>query len=97
MHPIALPQDLYDEVKRTAQQTQISMADAMRQAIQFGLPKVRKELTQDEDFPPAAADASDSAVPPPKFKLVKKDGYTVIETDRKVSLETIKELLAEFP
>ena len=32
-----------------------------------------------------------------KYKLVKKDGYTVIETDRQVSLETIKELLSEFP
>jgi hypothetical protein len=33
----------------------------------------------------------------PKFKLVKENGFTVIETDRHVSLETIKELLAEFP
>ena len=34
---------------------------------------------------------------PPKFKLVKEDGYTVIDTDRHVSAETIKELLADFP
>ena len=33
----------------------------------------------------------------PKFKLVKEQGFTVIETDRHVSLETIKELLSEFP
>lgn len=34
---------------------------------------------------------------PPTFKLVKENGYTVIDTDRHVSVETIKELLAEFP
>ena len=37
------------------------------------------------------------AVRPAKFKLVKKDGFTVIDTDRAPSLETIKELLADFP
>jgi hypothetical protein len=34
---------------------------------------------------------------PAKCKLVKKNGFTVIETDREVSLETIKQLIAEFP
>ena len=32
-----------------------------------------------------------------KFKLVKRDGFTVIETDRSVSQETIDELLSELP
>jgi hypothetical protein len=36
-------------------------------------------------------------VRPAKFKLVKKDGFRVIDTDRAPSLETIKELLANFP
>jgi hypothetical protein len=35
--------------------------------------------------------------PPAKYKLVKKGRFTVIETDRQISLETINELLAEFP
>jgi hypothetical protein len=34
---------------------------------------------------------------PGKVKFIKEDGYTVGVTDRNVSLETIKELLAEFP
>jgi len=35
---------------------------------------------------------------PPKFKFVKnKNGCLVIDTDRTVSPETLKELLSEFP
>lgn len=34
---------------------------------------------------------------PAKCRLVKKNGFTVIETDRNVSMETLKELLAELP
>ncbi len=34
---------------------------------------------------------------PAKAQLVKRDGFTVIHTDKQVSLETIKELLSEFP
>lgn len=33
---------------------------------------------------------------PAKCKLVKKDGFTVLHTDKQVRLETIKELLSEF-
>jgi phage FluMu protein gp41 len=32
-----------------------------------------------------------------KARLVRRNGYTVIHTDKKVSLETIRELLSEFP
>ena len=31
------------------------------------------------------------------MKFIKKNGFTVGHTDRQVSLETIKELLSEFP
>ena len=40
---------------------------------------------------------AESADHPAKFKLVKRDGFTVIETDRVVNLETIEELLSELP
>jgi len=36
-------------------------------------------------------------VRPARFKLVKEDGFTVIDTDRAPSLETIRALLADFP
>jgi hypothetical protein len=34
---------------------------------------------------------------PPTVKFIKKDGYTVGHTHKQVSMETIKQLLAEFP
>ena len=42
--PLAMPADLLDEVKRTAEQTDLSSADIMRQAIKAGLPQVQKAL-----------------------------------------------------
>lgn len=42
--PLAMPPDLLAEIKRTAQQTQLSSADIMRQAIRAGLPQVREAL-----------------------------------------------------
>jgi hypothetical protein len=45
----------------------------------------------------AMVDTWEKLGPPPTVKFIKKDGYTVGHTDKRVSLETIKELLAEFP
>jgi hypothetical protein len=42
--PLAMPPELLAEVKRTAQETQLSSADIMRQAIKAGLPQVREAL-----------------------------------------------------
>lgn len=42
--PLAMPADLLEEVKRTAEQTDLSSADIMRQAIKAGLPQLRKAL-----------------------------------------------------
>ncbi len=43
-YPLALPADLLDEVRRTAKETGLSMADAMRQSMRLGLPKLREKL-----------------------------------------------------
>ncbi len=96
-YPLELPTDLIAEVKRTAQDTQLSMADAMRQAIRLGLPQLRKALSREEVMSAALTDTRRRPGPRPKFKLVKEDGFTVIETDRKVSQKTIDELLTERP
>jgi hypothetical protein len=49
----------------------------------------------DGSFTLSPVEATESE--PAKFNLVKNaDGYTVIETDRHVSMDTIKELLADF-
>ena len=42
--PLPMPADLIAEVKRTAQDAQLSSAEIMRQSIKAGLPKVRKTL-----------------------------------------------------
>lgn len=95
--PLAVPDELNEAVRRTASETGLSMADVMRQAMRLGLPLLNQALSLRKDGSEAGADAGERLGPPPKFKLVKEDGYTVIETDRRVSLDTIKELLADFP
>ena len=42
--PLAMPADLLNEVKRTAEETSLSSADIMRQAIKAGLPQVKAAL-----------------------------------------------------
>jgi hypothetical protein len=43
-YPLGLDPDLLAEVKRTAEDTGLSQADAMRQALKRGLPQVREAL-----------------------------------------------------
>ena len=43
-YPLAMPPDLYVEVRRTAKQTGLSLAEAMRQSMKLGLPKLRDQL-----------------------------------------------------
>jgi hypothetical protein len=44
-YPLGLDAELLAEVKRTAQDTGLSQADAMRQALKRGLPQVREALS----------------------------------------------------
>ena len=44
--PLAMPEDLMAEVRRTAKATGLSLSDAMRQGIRFGLVRVREELSE---------------------------------------------------
>jgi hypothetical protein len=43
-YPLAMPSDLLGEVRRTARETGLSMADTMRQSIKLGLPKLKERL-----------------------------------------------------
>ncbi len=43
--PLAMPSDLLTEMRNTARDTGLSMADAMRQSMKLGLPKLREQLT----------------------------------------------------
>ncbi|HZV36882.1 MAG TPA: hypothetical protein VFB72_20060 [Verrucomicrobiae bacterium] len=44
--PLPMPPELIEEVRRTAQQAQVSSAEIMRKSIRAGLPKVREALIQ---------------------------------------------------
>ena len=44
-YPLAVPNDLLVEVRQTAKATGLSMADAMRQSMRLGLPKLRAQLS----------------------------------------------------
>jgi len=44
VYPLNLPEDLYGEVKQTANETRLSIADAMRQGLKLGLPALREKL-----------------------------------------------------
>jgi hypothetical protein len=59
-YPLAVPPDLLLEVRRTAKETGLSLAEAMRQSLRLGLPKLRDQLavgrvTNVEPLLPAAA------------------------------------------
>jgi hypothetical protein len=64
-YPLGLPDELMEEVRRTAADTHLSMADAMRQAIKFGLPQVREGAHKDSDLAEAAAETWQKLGPAP--------------------------------
>jgi hypothetical protein len=63
--PLGLPDELMEEVKRTAADTHLSMADAMLQAIKYGLPRVREAAPKESDLAEAAADTWGKLGPDP--------------------------------
>ena len=64
-YPLGLPDELMEEVKRTAADTHLSMEDAMRQAIKIGLPQVREGMSREADLAEAAAETWDKLGPAP--------------------------------
>ncbi len=81
--PLELPKDLYDEVKRTAQDTGLSMADAARQAMKRGLPQVREALGT------AGRISNVDALP--------RTTLDALYADRKDDLPQIRKLIAAQP
>jgi hypothetical protein len=63
--PLAVPEELTAEVRRTASETGLSMADVMRQAMRLGLPLLNRALSREEDFAEAAADTWEKLGPAP--------------------------------
>lgn len=50
-YPLAMPGDLLNEVRQTAKETGLSMADAMRQSMKLGLPRLREQLSSAQAKP----------------------------------------------
>jgi hypothetical protein len=44
IYPLALPPDLANEIRRTAKETDLSMADVMRQSVKLGLQSLREQF-----------------------------------------------------
>jgi hypothetical protein len=65
-YPIGLPKELLEEVRRTAKETGLSMADAMRQALKRGLPQVRQAMSREEDMSEVIADTWEKLGPAPR-------------------------------
>lgn len=63
--PLGLPDELMEEVKRTAADAKLSTAEAMLQAIKLGLPQVRVHGDGDSDLAEAAAETWEKLGPPP--------------------------------
>lgn len=70
-YPLGMPKDLMKKVKDAAKETGLSTADVMRQAIKFGVPKVRQALATEEDFAEAAADTWEKLGPAPTINYDK--------------------------
>jgi hypothetical protein len=47
-YPLAIPADLLGEMRDAARQTNLSMADAMRQSMRLGLPKLLEQLSRNQ-------------------------------------------------
>ena len=46
-YPLTLPPDLLKEIRKTAKETGLSLAEAMRQSIKIGAPKLREDLARE--------------------------------------------------
>lgn len=62
-YPLAMPPELLSEVRQTAQETGLSIADAMRQSMRLGLPKLRSQLSVTKTKPMTPAETRRAFAP----------------------------------
>lgn len=65
--PLVVPQKLSKELRRVASDTGLSMADVMRQSMRLGLPKLKRNLSTEEDLSEVAADTWEKLGPAPEI------------------------------
>ncbi len=69
-YPLALPPDLLGDIRQTAKETGLSLADAMRQSLKLGLPKLREQLASHSIKPFTAREAKDAFASDPEWDEV---------------------------
>jgi len=68
-YPLAMPRELLAEVRKTAKKTGLSVADAMRQSMKLGLPRLREQLAPKGQplKPLSRAEARQAFAPDPEW------------------------------
>jgi hypothetical protein len=56
-YPLSMPVDLLGEMQNAAKRTNLSIADAMRQSMRLGLPKLLEQLSGDKLKPLTAEES----------------------------------------
>ena len=69
-YPLALPPDLLGEARQTAKAAGLSLADAMRQSLKLGLPKLREQLASPSPKPFTPEEAREAVAPDPEWDAV---------------------------
>ena len=65
-YPLPLPESLYDEAAGVAQRCRQSLAQTLREAVHFGLPKV--EAAKARSLPAVAGDIPPQPLSPEEFR-----------------------------
>ena len=69
-YPLALPPDLLGAARQTAKESGLSLADAMRQSLKLGLPKLREQLATLSPKPFTPEEAREAFAPDPEWDAV---------------------------
>jgi hypothetical protein len=69
-YPLTLPPDLLGEARQTAKEAGLSLADAMRQSLKLGLPKLREQLATQSLKPFTPEEAREAFGPDPEWDAV---------------------------
>lgn len=69
-YPLALPPDLLGEARQTAKAAGLSLADAMRQSLKLGLPKLREQSATPASKPFTPEEAREAFAPDPEWDAI---------------------------
>lgn len=71
-YPLAVPEELLEEIRNAASSTRLTMAEAMRQSMKLGLPKLVEQLRAETALKPFTASERKAAFAPDEFDQLAK-------------------------